>query len=199
MPNKSHAWILFLAILIALNACDTVYTPKPRGYFKINFPERKYKTFDQPGYPYTFEYPEYATVVKDTSFFGDKPENPYWINIDFPTLNGKIYLSYKIIGQGKNNLQKLVDDAFKMTYKHTYKAEYIDENAISTPYKVYGTFYQVGGNAASAQQFFVTDSTSHFLRGALYFDAAPNADSLAPVNKFLNEDLLQLVKSLRWR
>ncbi|SHM32207.1 gliding motility-associated lipoprotein GldD [Chitinophaga jiangningensis] len=199
MPHKNLAWVLFLAITIAFNACDTAYTPKPRGYFEIKFPERKYKTFDQPGYPYTFEYPEYATIIKDTSFFGDKPENPYWINIDFPSLNGKIYLSYKIIGQGQNNLQKLVDDAFKMTYKHTYKAEYIDENAISTPFKVYGTFYQVGGNAASAQQFFVTDSSSHFLRGALYFDAAPNADSLAPVNKFLNEDLLQLVKSLRWR
>ncbi|MBV8254481.1 MAG: gliding motility lipoprotein GldD [Chitinophaga sp.] len=199
MPKRKHLLFVCLILSVVFSACDQAYTPKPRGYFQINFPERKYKTFDAPGYPYTFEYPEYAQIIKDTSFFGDKPENPYWINIDFPSLNGKIYLSYKIIGQGQNNLRKLIDDAFKMTYKHTYKADYIDENAIATPNNVYGTFYAVGGNAASARQFFVTDSSKHFLRGALYFDATPNADSLAPVNKFLEQDMRKLVESLRWR
>ncbi len=199
MPKRKHLLFACLLFSVVFSACEQAYTPKPRGYFQINFPERKYKTFDAPGYPYTFEYPEYAQIIKDTSFFGDKPENPYWINIDFPGLNGKIYLSYKIIGQGQNNLRKLIDDAFKMTYKHTYKADYIDENAIVTPNNVYGTFYAVGGNAASARQFFVTDSSSHFLRGALYFDATPNADSLAPVNKFLEQDMRKLVESLHWR
>ncbi|RAJ85675.1 gliding motility-associated lipoprotein GldD [Chitinophaga dinghuensis] len=199
MPKRKHLLFACLILSVVCSACEQAYTPKPRGYFQINFPERKYKTFDAPGYPYTFEYPEYAQIIKDTSFFGDKPENPYWINIDFPSLNGKIYLSYKIIGQGQNNLRKLIDDAFKMTYKHTYKADYIDENAIATPNNVYGTFYAVGGNAASARQFFVTDSSSHFLRGALYFDATPNADSLAPVNKFLEQDMRKLVESLHWR
>lgn len=152
-----------------------------------------------PGYPYTFEYPAYANIIKDTSFFGEAPENPYWINVDFPTLNGKIYMSYKIIGPGNNSFRKLADDAFKMTYKHTYKAEYIDENVIRTPNHVSGTFYEVGGNAASAKQFFATDSVKHFLRGALYFDATPNADSLAPVHKFLEQDMWHLVETLRWR
>ncbi|WP_143308285.1 gliding motility lipoprotein GldD [Chitinophaga vietnamensis] len=199
MPNlKGKALAFFSLLILSLTACDNGYTPKPRGYFKIKFPERKYRTFDMPGYPYTFEYPEYATVVKDTSFFGEKPENPYWINIDFPSLNGKIYMSYKIIG-GENTFQKLVNDAFKMTYKHTYKAEYIDENVIHTPNNVNGTFYEVGGNAASAKQFFATDSVHHFLRGALYFDVRPNADSLAPVHQFLEQDMWHMVETLHWR
>ncbi|RFS24099.1 gliding motility lipoprotein GldD [Chitinophaga silvatica] len=195
---KGKALAIIALLLLGMTACENVPTPKPRGYFHIKFPERKYKTFDNPGYPYTFEYPAYANIIKDTSFFGAAPENPYWINVDFPSLNGKIYMSYKIIG-GNNSFDKLVDDAFKMTYKHTYKASYIDENAIHTNNNVSGTFYEVGGNAASAKQFYVTDSTKHFLRGALYFDATPNADSLAPVDKFLEQDMIHLVETLRWR
>jgi gliding motility-associated lipoprotein GldD len=142
----------------------------------------------------------YANIVKDSLFFGEKTENPYWINVEFPTLNGKIYMSYKEIGKGENDFQKLVNDAFKMTYKHTYKAEYIEEKSIGNPDNhIYGLFYDVGGNAASAKQFYVTDSVKHFLRGALYFDAAPNADSLAPVHKFLQQDMLHLVETLKWR
>lgn len=200
MPHCKGKGITLLSLLIIIlaAACNTPPTPKPRGFFLMKFPGKKYRTFDMPGYPYTFEYPVYANVVKDTSFFGEKPENPYWINIDFPTLNGKIYLSYKIIGKG-NSFQQLVDDAYKMTYKHTYKAEYIDENRIHTPNHVSGTFYEVGGNAASAKQFYATDSVQHFLRGALYFYAPPQADSLAPVNAFLEKDMWHLVETLRWR
>ena len=140
----------------------------------------------------------YGNIVKDTLFFDAKPENPWWINVDIPGLNGKIYLSYKVVGR-QNNLNKLIDDAFKLTYKHTYKASSIDEEEIRTPNRVYGLLYDVGGNAASAKQFYVTDSGSHFLRGALYFYAAPNADSLAPVHKFLQEDIWHLVNTLKWK
>ncbi|HVI47096.1 MAG TPA: gliding motility lipoprotein GldD [Chitinophaga sp.] len=200
MPYLNRKAIAVFSLLIFfLAACENTYTPKPRGYFLVKFPEKKYRTFDMPGYPYTFEYPVYANIVKDTSFFGEKPENPYWINIDFPSLNGKIYLSYKIVGKDKNDFQKLVDDAFKMTYKHTYKAEYIDENKIRTQHHVSGTFYEVGGNAASSKQFFATDSTQHFLRGALYFYSSPKADSLAPSIEFLEKDMWHLVETLRWR
>ncbi|SDG50378.1 gliding motility lipoprotein GldD [Chitinophaga filiformis] len=191
---------LCLLLLLAFSACQQNYTPKPRGYFQINFPKREYRLFDVPGYPYTFEYPVYASVVKDSLFFGEKTENPYWINVEFPSLNGKIYMSYKEIGKGgKNDFQQLVNDAFKMTYKHTYKAEYIEEKAINTPFHVTGQFYDVGGNAASAKQFYATDSTKHFLRGALYFDATPNADSLAPVQQFLQQDMWHMVETLKWR
>jgi gliding motility-associated lipoprotein GldD len=188
-----------LALLLLASACEQSFTPKPRGYFQISFPKREYRLFDQPGYPYTFEYPVYANVVKDSLFFGQKTENPFWINVEFPGLNGKIYMSYKEIGPGKNDFQQLVNDAFKMTYKHTVKAEYIEEKTIATDHNVFGSFYDVGGNAASAKQFYATDSVQHFLRGALYFNAAPNADSLAPVQQFLQEDMWHLVQTLKWR
>jgi len=191
-------YLIFVFCILSCAACEQNYTPKPRGYFNIPFPKKQYRLFDQPGYPYTFEYPVYAQVIKDTSFFGESPENPYWINISFPSLNGKIYVSYKEIGT-KNKLENLVADAFKMTYKHTYKADYIDEKDIDNGHGVTGLFYDVGGNAASAKQFFATDSTRHFLRGALYFNVAPNADSLAPVHRFLQEDMWHLVETLRWR
>lgn len=223
--------------LVLLSSCNSDYTPRRRAYFKIDLPQHQYRTFDQPGYPYTFEYPVYANVVQDSTFFEARPENPYWINIDFPRFDAKIYISYKDIGrpggqgrgadqgkgtggqgkatdgqgkgadkgkrtdQGKepNTFDKLRDDAFKMTFKHTYKATSIDQTPIQTANGIGGIFFNVGGNAATAHQFFVTDTTRHFLRGALYFDTTPNEDSLRPVNDFLQKDMEHLVNTFRWR
>lgn len=179
-------------------SCNSVYTPKRRGYFKINFPKHQYQVFDQPGFPYTFEYPVYANVVRDSSFFDTVPENPYWINIDFPRFNGRIYVSYKAIG-GANKFDKLRDDAFKMTYKHAVKASSIDQAVIQTPNGIGGIYFHVGGNAATANQFFLTDTTRNFLRGALYFDTAPNEDSLGIVNDFLEKDMQHLINTFKWR
>ncbi|PZR38374.1 MAG: hypothetical protein DI538_09815 [Azospira oryzae] len=194
MKNRSIWCLLVLCILIA---CNSDYSIKRRGYYKIDFPPHQYQSFDQPGYPYTFEYPIYARVVKDTTFFEGKPENDYWINIDFPKFNGKIYISYKAMSS--NNLTKLVDDAFKMTYKHTSKATEITDSLIRTPKGISGLFFNVGGNAATGKQFFVTDSVKHFLRGALYFDATPNEDSLGIVYDFLQTDMKHLINSLQWK
>jgi gliding motility-associated lipoprotein GldD len=180
-----------------LFSCNSPYIPRPKGYFKIPFPQHTYQQFDKPGYPYSFEYPVYSQVIQDTSFFESKPENPYWINIDFPQFNARIYISYKEVKS--NNFDKLREDAFKMTYKHTYKATSIEDSAMKTPLGVHGVFFSVGGNAATAKQFFVTDTLKHFLRGALYFDAAPNEDSLSIVNQFLQEDMKHLINTLRWK
>lgn len=186
----------FLLIITTLLACNSVYTPKPKGYFKINFPEKKYTTFQMKDYPYSFEYPVYAKVVKDSLFFGAKTENPWWINIDFPQFNGRIYVSYKLISN--NNFNDLVEDAFKLTNKHTQKATSIDDSLIITPNNVHGIYFKVGGDVATANQFFLTDSVTHFLRGALYFDATPNEDSLKIVNNFLLEDVKHLINTLRF-
>jgi gliding motility-associated lipoprotein GldD len=184
-------------MICVVAACNSDYTLKRRGYYKIDFPKHQYQSFNQPGYPYSFEYPVYAKVIKDTTFFDGKPENDYWINIDFPQFKGRIYISYKEVG--KNNFTKLVNDAFEMTYKHTSKATEITDSAIRTPQGVGGLFFNVGGNAATAKQFFVTDSVRHFLRGALYFDATPNEDSLGIVNDFLLTDMKHLINSLQWK
>lgn len=186
---------LTIFCVIALLACNSDYTLKQRGYYKITFPEHRYQTYDQPGIPYSFEYPVYANIIRDTTFFEAKPENNYWINIDFPQFYGKIYISYKQIR--KNNFDSLVADAFKMTYKHTSKATEIRDSLMKTPLGFSGVFFQVGGNAATAKQFFVTDSVKSFVRGALYFDASPNSDSLAVVNNFLEEDMKHLINTLR--
>ena len=189
--------ILIGVTLIFLASCNSEYIPKQRGYYKIDFPQHQYRVFDKPGYPYKFEYPVYGEVIQDSTFFENKPENPFWINIDFPRFNGKIYISYKNVGD--NSFEKLREDAYKMTYKHTYKATSIEDSLMLTPLGVSGVFFKVGGNAATGKQFFLTDSTRHFLRGALYFDTTPNEDSLSVVNNFLEQDMLHLINTFQWK
>lgn len=193
-------WILILfASSGFLFACNTDYTiGKKRGYFKIDFPPKAYQTFNQPGYPYTFEYPVYSRIVKDTTFFDARPENPWWINIDFPQFSARVHISYKEIG--KNKFDSLINDAFQLSYKqHTYKASAIEDSAMITPNGIHGTYFTLAGNTATANQFFLTDSSQHFLRGALYFAATPNEDSISVVNDFLKQDLFHLINTLRWK
>jgi gliding motility-associated lipoprotein GldD len=190
--------VMLLPVILYMTACNSTYSPRRKGYFKVDLPEKKYVLYDRPGYPYTFEYPVYANVTKDSSFFGEETENPWWINIDLPQFNGRIYISYKEIG--RNNFDSLVGDAWKLAYrKHTEKATRIRDSFMNTPNGVEGMYWSLGGNTATANQFFLTDSTKHFLRGALYFDAAPNEDSLKIVNDFLKQDLQHLINTLKWR
>ena len=191
--------VFFYFFLFILASCNSDYTVgKKRGYFKIDFPEKKYREFDQPGYPYSFEYPVYSSIVRDTTFFETTPENPWWINIDFPQFAARVHMSYKEIG--KNKFDSLVNDAFKLSYKqHTYKASAIEDSAMATPNNVHGMYFTLAGNTATANQFFLTDSTRHFLRGALYFAATPNEDSVGIVNDFLKKDLLHLINTLKWK
>lgn len=197
--NKLPWKIFSIFCTFVLFACNSDYTVgKKRGYFKIDFPKKIYRMFDQPGYPYSFEYPVYANIVKDTTFFESKPENPWWINIDFPQFDARVHLSYKEIG--KNKFDSLVNDAFQLSYKqHTYKASAIEDSEIVTPNDIHGMYFTLAGNTATANQFFLTDSTKHFLRGALYFAATPNEDSISIVNDFLKKDLFQLINTLKWR
>lgn len=192
--------ILLFAVLLCIlfQSCNSEYTPRQRGYFNIELPKKEYRLFNQPGYPYTFEYPVYGEVVKDSLFFDEKTENDYWLNIDFPQFEGRIHLSYKVIGT--NRFDSLVNDAFSMSYKqHTYKASGIVPEEFTTPNGIGGVYFTLKGNTATGNQFFATDSTRHFLRGALYFNATPNADSIRPVSQFLRQDVEHLINTLRWR
>lgn len=196
-PYLNPATVLIsLFILIACNSNYTV--DKKRGYFKIDFPEKKYQLFDQQGYPYQFEYPVYASIIKDTTFFESKPENDWWINIDFPQFKSRVFMSYKEIG--KNSFDSLINDAFTLSYKqHTYKASSIEPEPFRTPNNIDGVYFTLTGNTATGNQFFLTDSVKHFLRGALYFDATPNEDSLSIVNDFLKADIKHLINTLKWK
>jgi len=198
LSYRSVPIVFFAVLLFTLYACNSEYTQKPRGYFRIALPQKAYQKFEKPGYPYSFEYPVYGQIIQDSLFFDQKAENPYWINIDFPTLHGRIHISYKEIG--RNKFDSLVNDAYTLSYKqHTYRASAIQPTPFTTPTGVEGVFFNLKGNAATPSQFFATDTVKHFLRGALYFSATPNEDSLAPVNKFLTEDLRHLINTLQWK
>ena len=173
--------------------CNEDYTPKPRAYFRIDFPEKNYAVFDST-YPYSFEYPVYARIAPDT-----RPgSEPYWMNIDFPAYHGRIHISYKPVSQ---NLDEYLEDSRTFVLKHIPKADAIDDSLVYRPEdRVFGLIYYIeGSQAASSCQFFVTDSSSRFLRGALYFDVQPNNDSLAPVIEFIREDIRHMLKTFRWK
>lgn len=191
-------FLISIAFVAVFLACNRPYNiGKKRGYYRIDFPEKAYRVFDQPGYPYSFEYPVYASVEKDSMFFNDRAED-WWVNINIPALNGRIYVSYKPIG-GQYTFDSLVRDGYRLAYQqHVDVANRIDDSLMVTPNGVEGIYFSLGGNTATANQFFLTDSTKHFLRGALYFDAAPNSDSLSIVNDFLKKDLLHLINTLQW-
>lgn len=207
--------LLLLPTCLFLFSCNSTYTSEKKGYYKIDFPERSYLRFEKPDFPYTFEYPAYANVIKDSTYFDSNPENPYWINIDFPRFGGRIFLSYKIIGgkaiykikqangtyrdsAGINAFDNMVNDAFNLTNKNQAITTAIKDSLMHTPNGVSGVFFKVGGNAATARQFFLSDTTKNFIRGALYFDVTPNADSLKPVQDFLQEDIAHMINTFRW-
>lgn len=187
-------------ISLVTTSCKETYTPKREGYFRIDFPkERKFTTYDCDVCPFTFEYPVYGSIQKDSNDIKEMHDHPCWFNIIFPEYKGKIYLSYTKI-DAANPLDKLIKDSYKLTFKHTVKADYIDETPIrGKQSNVSGILYDVGGNAASGVQFYVTDSSKHFLRGSLYFYASPNADSIAPSIQYFRKDVEHVIESLKWR
>ena len=215
-PKINFFFYLLLATNILLLSCNSPYVSKRKAYFKIDLPKRNYVKFDRPGFPYSFEYPAYANIIQDTTYFDASPENPYWINIDFPTLNARVFLSYKIIGGkagykikgadgkykdsiGINTFDNMVNDAFNLTNKNNVISNSIKDSLIFTSNGINGIFFKVGGNAATAKQFFLSDTTKNFIRGALYFDTTPNADSLKPVEDFLQVDLDHLINTFQWK
>lgn len=189
MKNRLPILALF-AILISGCGGDSI--PKPKGYFRIDVPEKKYTAF-RSECPFTFQYPIYSEVRKYT---GDQKES-CWYNVEFPRFKGTIHLSYYSLN---NDLSKHIEDSRALAFKHSVKANAIDERSFtSSDHKVNGLIYDIGGNAASSVQFYITDSTHHFIRGALYFNASPNFDSISPVHDFIRQDIDTLISSFRWK
>ncbi|MFO7842500.1 MAG: gliding motility lipoprotein GldD [Bacteroidales bacterium] len=184
--------ILFFGVSIISSGCKRNHTPKPKGYIRIDLPEKNYIQH-KTDCPYTFLYPDYTTIEKDSSRLSEN----CWININYTDLGGKIHISYKDVN---NNIGQILEDTRNLAYKHTLKADAITERVFVKPEQnVYGTVYEIAGNAASSIQFFITDSTQHYLRGALYFNTEPNKDSLAPLINFVREDIIVLIESFEWK
>ena len=184
----------FLTLIFAIfTACSEHYTPKPRAFFRIDLPEKEYKLFDDKTYPYTYEIPVYAYVAPFEA------ENElFWANVNFPTLNATINLSYKALN---NNLHKHIADAFTFVDRHKGKAMRIRDLEFNDyENQIFGMLFEIGGTGvASTYQFYLTDSVRHFVRGALYLAGTPNNDSLAPVIEFLKRDIDHLIETFKWR
>ncbi len=192
---------LSVILLFLLQACgdETVYTPKPRSFPKVNYPERgKHLLFDKDYCRFTFEYPAYAKIEQDSSFFDKLPPDPCWFNLYFEQLNARLYCSYLPVGKYKS-FEQLRDDAFEMADWHIRKANYIDEQVIRNSHGVEGISFEFEGPTATPFQFYLTDTTrTHFFRAGLYFDSEVNTDSLAPVYQFLKTDIDHLIETFRW-
>ncbi|PBQ34150.1 gliding motility lipoprotein GldD [Sphingobacteriaceae bacterium] len=187
--------IFCVLVSITLISCDEeeeVYAPRPRGYCRIDFPEKSYRVYDSIC-PYKFEIPLYSHFVQDKH----KGAEPCWLNLEFPKFKATIHLSYKAVN---NDLANHLENSHYFANKHQVKATGLDEVVIlRDSAKVYGLLFDIAGNTASPLQFYLTDSTKHFLRGALYFNSVPNIDSLKIVVDFIRADVLHMINSTSWK
>lgn len=185
--------LIFITFLLSgFISCEQAYTPKPRGYFRIDFPEKQYIAFDTT-FPYSFEYPVYSNITGDPH----SPNEKYWINLNFPDFKATVHISYKPVN---GNLVSYLEDAHTLVTKHISKADAISDSLIIDRNRnLFGLAYSLeGSGAASPYQFFLTDSSTNFIRGALYFNTVTNNDSLEPVINFIKEDIRHLFATFKW-
>jgi len=198
-PRKINVQVFLLILAVfSFFSCREASVPKPKGYFRIDLQPKKYIVFNETNQaknlPLKFEYPVYGNISDKVD---DKSE-PGWFNIEFPAYKARIYMTYKDVG---GDLEGLIEQTYTMNVKnHISKADAINEQLINdVENRKFGILYDLKGNTASAVQFYVTDSLKHYLRGSLYFESEPNADSLAPVIDFFREDVIHLIETLKWK
>ena len=185
---------LFIVPLLLLFACGSDYLPKPKGYNRIDIPEHDYTILTN-DLPYQFEYSSYSQVEPDS--FNLHEED--WINLNYSGLEAKVHLTYKPVRGNQENLKAYLNDAFSLTSKHQVKAYGIEEGVLKTPNGYTGLVAELSGEVPTQFQFFVTDSTTNFLRGALYFNTAVKNDSLAPIIEYIKVDMMHLINTLEFK
>ena len=194
MIKKIH----FLVLFVLCVSCGNEVVPKPNAYLRLEYPEAKYKEANlEP--PFSFEINELATTIKTIDIKSNTKS--YGINIEYPSLKGTIFLTYKSIDNNPDNLVEFLQDAQKFTVEHMRKADEIppSNEYINKDRKVYGLFTEVKGDVASPAQFYVTDSIKHFLTGSLYFYAKPNYDSILPAANYLEKDIKHIMETVNWK
>lgn len=183
-------YILFVFALVAVG-CEADFKPKPKGHFRIDFPQKTYHTIET-DCPFDFEIPDYSRFQPRKNHMEE-----CWFNIDFPKNKAKLHFTYKKVD---GNLRQLLDESHHLSYEHHVKANDIITNQVSIDSTcMYGLVYHLTGDVASPLQFYLTDSTTHFIRGSLYFNTVVNSDSIAPVVDFIVEDVTHLIATMRWR
>ncbi len=182
-----HKTAILLSIILFASACGEEALPKPRAMLRLEYPESGMVPLDE-DCPFTFEYNDRAMLSAGQDCA---------INLKYPTMKGSIFITYKPV---TGNLEKLLTDAQKLSYEHVVKADdIIEQPFVNSGSQVYGMYYEVRGNAASQAQFYVTDSTRHFVTGSLYFYARPNYDSIYPAAVYLQKDMRRIMESLQWK
>lgn len=177
-----------LSLAICLQACNEDAIPRPASQLRLDYPAPIYNTKESK-YPFSLDVNDFSTIVSK--------ENGA-IEIHYSKMKATVYLSYKPVN---NDLEKLLTDAQKLTYKlHVMKADEIVEQPFVNPeHKVYGMFYTVGGDAASNALFYATDSTKNFVTGSVYFYAKPNFDSILPASSYIAKDMRKMIESMKWK
>jgi gliding motility-associated lipoprotein GldD len=183
-----------VALVAVLSSCEETFVPKPKGYNKIDLPTPAYQKLTE-DHPYTFEYSKYAEIRPDRS----KLAEPHWIDVYYPAQECFVQITYKDIKNNPQHFNEHIDDSHKLAIKHNVKAYSIDESVSKTPKGYTATYFELEGEVPSQFQFYVTDSTHHFLRGALYFKTATRNDSLAPVIRYMKKDILHLINTLEFK
>lgn len=181
-----YSWGILCFAIMALSACKDDVLPKPKAMLRLEYPAGKEKVLETDHF--VIRYNEMARLKSQsgTSFV-----------LDYPLMRGSIFVNYKKVD---GNLDKLLSDAQKLSYEHVVKADGIyEEPVVNEPNDVYGMYYEVKGDAASQSQFYVTDSTRHFVTGSLYFYAKPNYDSILPAAVYLQQDIRNIITSLSWK
>ncbi|MBC6610149.1 gliding motility lipoprotein GldD [Hymenobacter sp. BT507] len=185
-----------LSFLLLATSCSSApdYTPKPKGYNRIDLPPHSYQQL-APGHPYTFQYSQQARILRDSSYLAQ----PHWLNIYYPQLHANVQITYADLKGNQALYNKLLEDARKLTSKHEIKATAIDESTMKTPNGMRVSVFELQGEVPSQFQFYTTDSTRHFFRGALYFRTATANDSLAPVIEYVKQDVVKLLNTLKYQ
>jgi gliding motility-associated lipoprotein GldD len=180
-------------LLLTLTGCEREYLPKPLGYNRLELPEPVYQPLPD-SLPYSFEYSKHAKLLADTSSIREK----FWIEIYYPKIKSNIHITYKPLNNNKELLKEFMDDAYTLTAKHQIKAYAINEVITVTPSGKTAVIAELEGEVPSQFQFTITDSTQHFLRGALYFNTKVQNDSLAPAIEYMKRDMMHIINTLGW-
>lgn len=177
---------ILMLLLLCLFSCKDEVLPKPKAMLRLEYDAAENRKFEANLYQFRI----------NTQAIAKQGENQS-MTIDYPKMKGSIFITYKPV---EGNLERLLSDAQKLSYEHVVKADNIVEQPfLNENNRVYGMYYEVMGDAASQAQFYVTDSTNHFLTGSLYFYAKPNYDSIYPAAVYLQRDIRQIMETLQWK
>jgi gliding motility-associated lipoprotein GldD len=193
---KSPISIFALLLLLLLSSCvkkQEPPVPKPFGYFRLETPEPAYQRWDSI-LPFIFDYSKHANLT-----FQKKEDNVYWVDIYYPALSAMFKMTCLPV---KNNLHNLMwgEEEQVMFHVDRRMTDDIQYSTVNDPKeRVFGRLYELEGkHVATPFKFWLTDSSRYFVKGSLYFDFAPNNDSLAPIINYLKNDALMMIESWQW-